>query len=491
MLAKSARTMVLGLLLTAVAAVSASGAADNPPHAEHLRLWLDAANADSLTAEDGRVAAWKDSAGGSRKAVQEHAKKRPRYVADAMNGHAVLRFDGEAWLEVPRIRGEEGDVMAFVVSRRSAGQASDRQWQRLLSCWDGSTKNDRTLPSWQLPAGERGSGESYGPTIDKVVRGGAAMGPLAIGANRQHRSGHFRGDIAEILVYDTSFSSGEPVHAIVDYLSEKWGAEISREDMGWTRAGLLGETPERVNDKWPLSDQQNREGWEPYEPLTDEFEGETLDTDKWMPKHMHWTGRQPAFFNPENVEVSDGKLHLTMRRQEVPEELRDRGYHDYSSACVHAREKVKYGYFEVKADPMDSAGSSSFWFRAPGRDVITEIDVYEIGGRAPGFERLVNMNLHVVDRTGDERKHWSCGGKWHAPWDLAADYHVYALEWTPERIKYYVDGVVVRSVPNTHWKDPLYMIFDSETMPDWFGMPEDEDLPSTYHVEYVRAWKKK
>jgi hypothetical protein len=29
------------------------------------------------------------------------------------------------------------------------------------------------------------------------------------------------------------------------------------------------------------------------------------------------------------------------------------------------------------------------------------------------------------------------------------------------------------------------------TLPNWFGMPEDEDLPSTYSIEYVRAWKKK
>ncbi len=35
------------------------------------------------------------------------------------------------------------------------------------------------------------------------------------------------------------------------------------------------------------------------------------------------------------------------------------------------------------------------------------------------------------------------------------------------------------------------LIFDSETMPGWFGMPEDADLPSTFSVDYVRAWKKK
>ena len=34
------------------------------------------------------------------------------------------------------------------------------------------------------------------------------------------------------------------------------------------------------------------------------------------------------------------------------------------------------------------------------------------------------------------------------------------------------------------------MIFDSETMPQWFGMPDDKDLPSTFSVEYVRAWQR-
>ena len=44
---------------------------------------------------------------------------------------------------------------------------------------------------------------------------------------------------------------------------------------------------------------------------------------------------------------------------------------------------------------------------------------------------------------------------------------------------------------HTHWHQPLFLIFDSETMPEWFGMPDDKDLPSTFSLEYVRAWKVK
>jgi hypothetical protein len=35
------------------------------------------------------------------------------------------------------------------------------------------------------------------------------------------------------------------------------------------------------------------------------------------------------------------------------------------------------------------------------------------------------------------------------------------------------------------------LIFDSETMPDWFGMPNDKELPSTFTIDYVRAWKRR
>jgi beta-glucanase (GH16 family) len=74
---------------------------------------------------------------------------------------------------------------------------------------------------------------------------------------------------------------------------------------------------------------------------------------------------------------------------------------------------------------------------------------------------------------------------------LADDYHVYGFDWGKDELRFYVDGVLVRSVENTHWHQPLYLIFDSETMPEWFGMPDDKDLPSTFSVEYLRAWKKK
>lgn len=258
----------------------------------------------------------------------------------------------------------------------------------------------------------------------------------------------------------------------------------------WIRAGDLGPKPKRITNAFPLSDQANQGDWQTYELMSDEFEGTELDPNKWYPVNPKWLGRQPAFFYSGNVNLSNGKLHLVMRKLEVPEMPKDKGYHTYTSAAVQSKTKVKYGYFEVKCRPMKSHGSSSFWFYDSTPKLWTEIDVFEIGGAAPGFERKYNMNVHVF-RTPTENKHWSKHGVWMAPSNLADDYHVYGLEWDNERITWYFDGVPVRWIKNTHWHQALTLNFDSETMPEWFGLPKDEDLPSTYSIEYIRAWKKR
>ena len=101
----------------------------------------------------------------------------------------------------------------------------------------------------------------------------------------------------------------------------------------WNRTGPLGETPEHVTDAYPLSDQENKGGWVKFEPMSDEFDGEELDLKKWKRGLDWWKGRQPALFSDKNVTVSDGKLHLTMRKEKVPEEFEKLGYKDYTSAA--------------------------------------------------------------------------------------------------------------------------------------------------------------
>ena len=262
----------------------------------------------------------------------------------------------------------------------------------------------------------------------------------------------------------------------------------------WTLQGPLGESPKRISDSLPLSDQQNQGGWVKFEPMWDEFEAAALDTNKWILGMTSWRGRQPAWFNPTNVAVRNGQLHLTMRKEGVPKELEKSGYHDYTSAALHTRARSSFGYYEVKARPMNSGGSSSFWFTEEDRRAnpgwSTEVDVFELCGKNPAKDRRYHTTVHVW-QTPQEKRHWQVGGFWEAPTRFAADFHVFGFDWGRDELRWYVDGVLVHTVQNTHWHQPLFLIFDSETMPEWFGMPKDADLPSTFSIEYVRAWRGK
>lgn len=261
----------------------------------------------------------------------------------------------------------------------------------------------------------------------------------------------------------------------------------------WTHKGPLPEPPKRVSELLPLSDQSNAGGWVKYEPMWDEFEHGVLDTNKWTVGMSWWEGRQPAWFSPANVTVADGQLQLTMRKEPVPERMKSRGYRDYTSAALHTKARSSYGYYEVKARPMNSGGSSSFWFQQEDRNFfpgwLTEIDVFELCGKSSAHDRRYYMTVHVFS-TPQEKRHWQVGSHWEAPWRFVEAFHVFGFEWSAAELCWYVDGVAVRRLQNTHWHQPLFLIFDSETMPEWFGMPDDTDLPSTFRIEYVRAWKK-
>ena len=256
----------------------------------------------------------------------------------------------------------------------------------------------------------------------------------------------------------------------------------------WNRSEPLGEAVVRKTGLLPLSDQAGERGWKLDVEASDEFSGQCLNAARWSPIHRSWAGRMPARFVPENVEVNGGMLRLWMRKNGQPKGSDDAGFHTYTSAAVQAKELCLYGYYEVRAKPMASAGSSSFWFANSGGGWRTEIDVFELGGKAIGFEHRYNMNVHVFYRPGSkEKRNW--GGVWKSPTPLAARFHVYGLDWSPNRITYYFDGHPVRWVENKYWHQPLFLIFDSETMIDWLGRPQEEDLPSVYNVDYLRVWR--
>ena len=230
--------------------------------------------------------------------------------------------------------------------------------------------------------------------------------------------------------------------------------------------------------------------WEPIAALSDEFDGDTLDGSKWHDHNPSWKGRKPALFLQENVSLKDGMLCLEAKAETVSDA--PEGYHSFTTASVKSKTTVLYGYFEIRAKVMDAGVCNAFWFYDSTPDMWTEIDVFEIGGGVKGKEKVDHTNVHVFhtpEYKGTVKKHITDSIAWRSPTNLADDFHVYALEWDKDEIKWYLDGNLIRTKENQYWHQPLYLLFDAETMPDWFGLPDTKDLPSTFQVDYVRSWK--
>jgi beta-glucanase (GH16 family) len=257
----------------------------------------------------------------------------------------------------------------------------------------------------------------------------------------------------------------------------------------WTLSVVTAQAPvAKYSARFPLSDQSNTGNWIVDHNFSDEFNGTVLDQTKWQPMISGWSGRQPALITPQNVTETGGTLNLQMVHQDVPAAYHVAGYKNYTTAAVESRKTVQYGYFEVRAKAMQSGASSAFWLSAQTPSDWNEIDIFEMGGKAPANPSQVFMTVHLFREQGHSHV-WKKAGVTQLHDGATDAFHVYGLNWNASSIDMYVDGQQVRHICNTNWKMPLNMIFDAETVPDWWGLPLYSDLPATYQIDYVRAWK--
>jgi beta-glucanase (GH16 family) len=249
--------------------------------------------------------------------------------------------------------------------------------------------------------------------------------------------------------------------------------------------------PRRTSDQFPLSDQANRGNWQLDNSLSDEFSGRQLNEKKWYPNNPKWKGRPPTLFHGSNVRLKRGEVIVSVN-QHGKDELSEDFTH--TTGFIKSRKKFLYGYIEAELKPMDAPWVSGFWLTNVDKDWWTEIDICE---NAPGVEwnrHDLNSNVHVfrapADR-GNVTEHFAISQKYYVPFELQQDYHVWGLEWTPEVIRFYLDGILFREQENTHWHQPLEINVNCESN-KWFGaLPDDARLNGKMRMRYVRVWKQK
>ncbi|HEY7925710.1 MAG: family 16 glycosylhydrolase [Burkholderiales bacterium] len=230
--------------------------------------------------------------------------------------------------------------------------------------------------------------------------------------------------------------------------------------------------------------------------FSDEFEAPgALDPAKWGYEIGYVRNDEKQYYTSrlENVRAEGGMLVIEGRKESY------QGY-GYTSASVNTlgRFALRYGRVEVRAKLPSGRGTwPAIWMLGTniaraGWPACGEIDIME----NVGFDPLrVHASVHTAayNHTIGTQKTAST-----LVADPAADFHVYAMEWYPDRIEGFVDGARYFSFRNEGsgsrtwpFDEPQYLLINLALGGAWGGQQglDDSRFPHRYLVDYVRIYQ--
>ncbi len=238
----------------------------------------------------------------------------------------------------------------------------------------------------------------------------------------------------------------------------------------------------------------------------DDFQGTDLNREDWNVE-LH----EPGWVNEELQEYVDSKENILLRDGKLvlhPIQIKNAdGTYSYTSGRITTQNKhdFLYGLFVARAKvPVGKGYLPAFWMMPTDEmkygpwPSCGEIDIMEVLGSdtAATYGTIHYGNPHKQNQ-GSYR---IAGGA-----DFGADFHEFALEWLPEQLIWYVDGIEFyrtgdwysavqgqkkRAYP-TPFNQPFHVILNLAVGGTWVGYPDDEAFESSdYEIDYVRVYQK-
>lgn len=235
--------------------------------------------------------------------------------------------------------------------------------------------------------------------------------------------------------------------------------------------------------------------------FADEFERTAINgtgSPGWLTTYF-WGARRLAEYNQQQIFVdsgygagidpfvfNNGAVNITA--QKTPADVYDQYGYPYLSGHMNTYDtfNFRYGYIEMRAKVAAGQGFlETFYASRTDKSVLGEIDVLEFIGSQP---KALYGTVHYDDNGTLTKSKVVRAAQTEA---LSADYHVYAVDWTPTYIRFYLDGVLTGeiSTPDS-LKAAVYLMADFSVGGTWAGYPDSTTpFPSTYSIDYMRVWQ--
>ena len=230
---------------------------------------------------------------------------------------------------------------------------------------------------------------------------------------------------------------------------------------------------------------------------SDEFDTPEIDLNNWKFEigGHGWGNNESEFYTdrPENAFINDGNLVI----QAMEEDYMGSEFTSARMITMDLQE-FQYGRIEARIDlPTGKGIWPAFWmlganFSEVGWPGCGEIDIMEhIGSELT----TAHGTLHGPGYYG--------GGGIGTSYRLdnenfADDFHIFAIEWVPGQIQWFIDGNLYHTVTenmipdNAEWvfDNPFFILLNVAVGGNWPGEPDDTTVfPQQMLVDYVRVYQ--
>jgi hypothetical protein len=234
--------------------------------------------------------------------------------------------------------------------------------------------------------------------------------------------------------------------------------------------------------------------------FNDEFSGASLDNTKWLPQMLpHWSDPETA---KARYTIDDGRLQLRIEAEQPRwREGADRasnlqtghftGQFRWDKALNISSKPApvelylpQYGYMETRLKALPVQGyHTALWLIGYDAPQAGEIRVFEIHG-SNIFPECSRIDYGIL-AWNDPQLYDQCFEDW-LPFN-AAEYNIYAIDWTPEHVDFYVNNQHLRRLEQ-RLPYRMQLMLGLYQRPHEID-PTDSDFPKTCEVDYVRGYR--
>ena len=219
--------------------------------------------------------------------------------------------------------------------------------------------------------------------------------------------------------------------------------------------------------------------------FSDEFEGEKLDTNKWITNY-YWgekllKGRYSvgtdlqAYTEKDNFEVRNSILRIVTRPQKISGRIWSAAHgfepkeFNYSSGIINSGSsfRQKYGIFSAKVKLGNPSAKSSFWML--GNQITPHIDICRTSNGKVMMDFFSN---------GEKPVKTSLGSRY------ANDFFIYTLEWTADKLVWKINGTVAFTQTKDVPREPLFVNFSG-------GLDKPINGMATMEIDWIRVYQLK